>query len=65
MDCKSNIKSAYYQSQTFDLLLNFITAYPRRCNLREANGKRSVVIDQVKSVEEGVAILEKIKTINS
>ena len=61
----SNIKSAYYQSQTFDLLLNFITAYPRRCNLREANGKRSVVIDQVKSVEEGVAILEKIKTINS
>ena len=61
----SNIKNAYYQSQTFDLLLNFITAYPRRCNLREANGKRSVVIDQVKSVEEGVAILEKIKTINS
>ena len=56
----SNAKSAYYQSKTFGLLLDYIAANPRRCNLREANGKRSMVIDNVKTVEDGVEVLKTI-----
>ena len=56
----SNPNSSYYQSQTFGLLLDFIAAYPRRCNLREVNGKRSMVIDNVKTVVEAVDLLKAI-----
>ena len=56
----SNPNSSYYQSQTFGLLLDFIAAYPRRCNLREVNGKRSMVIDNVKTVVEAVDLLKTI-----
>ena len=56
----SNPRSAYYQSHTFGLLLDYIAENPRRCNLREANGKRSMIIENVKTVEEGVATLKQI-----
>ena len=56
----SNPKSAYYQSQTFGLLLDYIATNPRRCNLREANGKRSMVIDNVKTVGAAVSLLRSI-----
>lgn len=56
----SNPNSSYYQIQTFGLLLDFIAAYPRRCNLREVNGKRSMVIDNVKTVVEAVDLLKAI-----
>ena len=56
----SNPRSAYYQSHTFGLLLDYIAENPRRCNLREANGKRSMIIENVKTVEEGVVTLKQI-----
>ena len=56
----SNPRSAYYQSHTFGLLLDYIAENPRRCKLREANGKRSMIIENVKTVEEGVATLKQI-----
>jgi len=56
----NNPNSAYYQSQAFDNILNYITQHPRQCNLREVNGKRSMVIADVKDVESGVAILKCI-----
>ncbi|MGM9698077.1 MAG: transcription-repair coupling factor [Prevotella sp.] len=56
----SNPKSAFYQSHTFGLLLDYVAANPRRCNLREANGKRSMVIEKVQTVAEGVVILKSI-----
>jgi len=57
----SNPNSPYYQSQAFDSILNYIATNPRRCNLREANGKRSLVINDVMSVESGIAVLDDIK----
>ena len=57
----SNPNSPYYQSQAFDSILNYIATNPRRCNLREANGKRSLVINDVMSVESGIAVLDAIK----
>ena len=56
----SNPNSPYYQSQAFDSILNYIASNPRRCNIRENNGKRSIVINDVKSVEEAIVVLEKI-----
>ena len=56
----SNPNSPYYQSQAFDSILNYISTNPRRCNIRENNGKRSIVINDVKSVEEAIVILEEI-----
>jgi transcription-repair coupling factor (superfamily II helicase) len=56
----SNPNSPYYQSLAFDKLLNFITRNPRRCNLREQKGKRSIVVSDVKTVEEAIGVLMRI-----
>ena len=57
----SNPQSPYYQSKAFDSILNYIATNPRRCNLREANGKRSLVITDVMTVENAIAVLDEIK----
>ena len=61
MQFVSNPNSMYYQSAAFDKVLNYIGFHPRRCNLKEKNGKRSMVVDDVKSVEEGVTVLRAIE----
>ena len=55
-----NPMSAYYQSKAFDRVLNFIGRHPRRCNLREVKGKRSMVVKDVGTVGEAVALLRSI-----
>ena len=57
----SNSHSAYYQSQAFDSILNYIATHPRRCTIRENNGKRSVVINDVRSVEEAIVVVDEMK----
>ncbi|MDF9829667.1 transcription-repair coupling factor [Parabacteroides sp. PF5-6] len=57
----ANPDSHYYQSEAFDKLLAYIQKHPRLCNLREQNGKRSIVIKQVDTVEKAVAILEEME----
>lgn len=61
MQFVSNPNSMYYQSAAFDKVLNYIGFHPHRCNLKEKNGKRSMVVDDVKSVEEGVTVLRAIE----
>ena len=61
MQFVSNPNSMYYQSAAFDKVLNYIGFHPRRCNLKEKNGKRSMVVDDVKSVEGGVTVLRAIE----
>ena len=56
----SNMNSPYYQSDTFGRIIDYATANVRRCNLREQNGKRSMVISDVPTVGEAVAVLKKI-----
>lgn len=60
MQFVSNPNSMYYQSEAFDKVLNYIGYHPRRCNLKERNGKRSMVVNDVKSVEDAVKILREI-----
>ena len=56
----SNPNSPYYQSKAFDSILNYIASNPRRCNIRENNGKRSLVVNDVKTVEDAIVVLEEI-----
>lgn len=60
MQFVSNTQSAFYQSAAFGRVINYIGHHPRRCNLKEKNGKRSMVVSQVASVKEAVEILKDI-----
>ena len=60
MQFVSNPKSAFYQSKAFGKVINYATSNVRRCNLREKNGKRQMVVSNVTSVEEAVKILREI-----
>ncbi|MCH4147008.1 MAG: transcription-repair coupling factor [Prevotella sp.] len=57
----SNSESAYYQSQAFGKVLDYLAANPRRCNLTEIKGRRLMRMADVKTVEEAVEILKAIK----
>ena len=56
----SNANSPFYQSPAFGRLIDYATQNIRRCQLREQNGKRSMVIAQVPSVEEAVKVLQAV-----
>lgn len=60
MQFVSNTQSTFYQSAAFGRVINYIGYHPRRCNLKEKNGKRSMVVSQVASVKEAVEILKEI-----
>lgn len=51
---------AYYQSTAFGRVLNYMQHNPRRCKLREVNGRRSMIIDHITSVLDGVQMLSTI-----
>ena len=58
----SNPDSPYYQSDIFGRVLKFLTENVRRCNLREANGKRSMVVSNIPSVNDALTICRTILT---
>jgi transcription-repair coupling factor (superfamily II helicase) len=57
----SNAQSTYYQSEIFGKLLTYISRNPRRCQLRDVKGKRSIVISSIHSISETYSILQGIK----
>jgi len=61
----SNTDSPYYESKAFDKLLTYIQKYPRRCELKEKNDKRSISIKQVENIETACHILEEITAIDT
>ena len=56
----SNPDSPYYQSAAFGKVIGYMGMNPRHCNLREQNGKRSMVVKNVENVETAVSILQEI-----
>jgi len=56
----SNPESPYYQSAAFGKVIAYMGRYPRYCNLREQNGKRSMVVKGVENVETAVSMLQEI-----
>ena len=56
----SNANSPFYQSEAFGRVLDYIGRNVRRCNLREQNGRRSMTINEVPTVETAVGVLQGI-----
>ena len=68
----SNPNSPFYQSEVFGNVINYATANVRRCNLRETsaqrlstngaqeNGKRSMVVTDVPTVQEALSVMKSI-----
>ena len=56
---------AYYQSPMFGKIINYMQQNVTRCKIRENNGRRSISISQVKTVESAVDILTTILSIES
>ena len=56
----NNPDSPYYQSAAFGKVIAYMGSHPRYCNLREQNGKRSMVVKNVENVETAVSILQEI-----
>lgn len=48
---------AYYQSPAFGKVLAYLRTNPLRCELRDVNGKRSILIDKISTVSEALDIL--------
>ncbi len=56
----SNPDSPFFQSTAFGKVIAYMMAYTRRCELRESNGKRSMVIKSVENVETAVSVLQEM-----
>jgi transcription-repair coupling factor (superfamily II helicase) len=54
----SNPASMYYQSDNFGKILHYMTQHPRQCQLRDQNGKRSVVFNNIRTVEQAMLLLQ-------
>ena len=61
----SNPDSPYYQSEAFGKMIGYMSRYPRQCNLREQNGKRSMIIKDIKDVQSAVRELQEITSIQA
>ena len=57
--------SPYYQSEVFDRILSYVAQNPRRCQFREQNGKRSMLIAAVPTIQEAVQLLKQIHTVGN
>jgi len=55
-----NTQSPYYQSDIFGKILAYMAQNPRRCQLKEHNSKRSVVIEPVRTIHEAYSVMEAI-----
>ena len=56
----SNPDSPFYQSDAFGRILDYVGRHVRRCDLREQNGRRSMVIIDVPTVEEALQVIKSI-----
>lgn len=61
MQFVSNPMSAYYRSNVFDTVLNYIGHNPRTCNLKEVADKRMMMVSGIKTVGEAVKKLREIE----
>ena len=61
MQFVSNPRSAFYQSKAFGKVLDYIQRNVRRCNLREKNAKRQMIVDNITSVGDAVKVLRCIE----
>ena len=56
---------AYYQSPAFGRLLNYVQQNPKRCNLSQKNGRRSIIISNITSVSSALTVMRTITHLDS
>ena len=56
-----NTNSAYYKSEAFGRLINYVGNNPRSCNIKEHKGLRMVTIADVPTVNKAVEVLQSIE----
>ena len=56
----NNAESPYYQSAAFGKMIDYMMKYTRRCDLREQNGRRSMLVKDIPNVETAVSVLLEI-----
>lgn len=61
----SNADSPYFQNTAFGKLIAYMMAYPRRCDLREMKGKRSMLVKDIPDVENAVSVLQEMIAIDA
>jgi transcription-repair coupling factor (superfamily II helicase) len=55
-------KDAYFKSDTFGQILKFVQAHQRVCKLKDAAGKFTLTIDNIRSVEDALTLLSSLST---
>lgn len=56
---------AYYNSRAFGRIINYLQQNPQRCQLRQKNNKRSMLIDDVTTVLQALDILRTITAMDA
>lgn len=59
----SDQKSAYYSSEAFQQVLNFLQSNPRRSNLKEVKNSLRLAVEHVRSIGEALEVLELISPV--
>jgi transcription-repair coupling factor (superfamily II helicase) len=53
-------KDAYFSSDVFGTILNFIKNHPRQCKIKDSAGKAMLVVEAIKSVDAAIDLLGKM-----
>ncbi|MDD2962033.1 MAG: transcription-repair coupling factor [Muribaculaceae bacterium] len=56
---------AYYQSAAFGRILHFMQSNPKRCQLREIKSRRSMLVSNIETVEDAVALLQSTVSLDA
>ena len=56
----SNSDSAFFNSETFANVLQFIQSHPNKCKMKEDKGKLSLTFSKVSSVGEANSLLSQL-----
>jgi transcription-repair coupling factor (superfamily II helicase) len=55
-----NQQSEFYQSQFFGLLMQYLSRFPSRARMKERNNKLTLVMEQMKNIDQVVQALRQI-----
>ena len=56
----SDQQSSYFETEAFGKVLSFVKENMRRCNLKEVKSTLRIAFEDIKSLDEAIAILEEI-----
>ena len=56
----TNQESAYYSTETFSKILNFVQYHPRQCQIKEVNEKLSLTVNQITDIRDAYDFLVKM-----